>query len=103
MGTQNAPNNDPFSLGIIQIWLLGEDIWGKNCIFKDNIQGTQNIPKNDPFSVEIVQIWLIGEEILGKNCIFEDNLTLSRLKHLSLRKMTPFSLGIFKSDYLERR
>ena len=30
--------NDPFCPGIFQIWLLGEEIWGKNYIFQDSIE-----------------------------------------------------------------
>ena len=29
--------NDSFCLEIFQIQLLGEEIWGNNCIFQDNI------------------------------------------------------------------
>ena len=41
----------PFSLGIFQIQLLGEEIWGKNFIFEDTIGGCvvkTFVSKNDP-------------------------------------------------------
>ena len=66
----------PFCLAIVQIWLLGQEIWGKNCLFQDNIGlwVLKMFVYKPRFCFGIFQIQLLGKEIQGKNCIFQDNI-----------------------------
>ena len=62
----------------IQIQLHGEEICGKNCIFKDNIElwVTQNVPlqKGPPLVIEFFKSNYLERRCKVKNCIFEDNI-----------------------------
>ena len=95
-----------FCLRIVQIWLFGEEIWDKNCIFQHNIgMWVLKIFFSNEWlhCLGIFQIQLLGGEIWGKNHIFHDRIGLWMHKMSVLEKWPPFVLDVFKSDDLERR
>ena len=87
-----------FCLEIFQIQLLGEEIWGRNCVFQENI-GVQvlktfTLKKMTPFHLGIFQIQPFGQEIWEQNCIFQDNIGCVGTQNVHL-KWIPFDLGFY--------
>ena len=82
-----SKKKNPLTLEFFIFDYLGEDVWGKNCIYQDNIGlWIPNIclKKCPPLVLEFFKSdYLRGDK--GQNCILQDNIGLGGTQNVHLK------------------